>query len=64
MEKLVIALYSDDSTVRASVIAAVGKQLDPALAPSRSMPALFFLNLKVHFKIGLSVNIETTQRIK
>jgi len=33
MEKLVIALYSDDSTVRASVIAALGKQLDPALAP-------------------------------
>jgi DNA-binding response OmpR family regulator len=31
-EKLVIALYSDDSTVRASVIAALGKQLDPALA--------------------------------
>jgi DNA-binding response OmpR family regulator len=33
MEKLVIALYSDDSTVRASVIAALGKQLDPSLAP-------------------------------
>jgi hypothetical protein len=33
MEKLVIALYSDDSTVRASVIAALGKQLDAALAP-------------------------------
>jgi len=33
MEKLVIALYSDDSTVRASVIAALGKQLVPALAP-------------------------------
>ena len=31
-EKLVIALYSDDSTVRASVIAALGKQLDPALS--------------------------------
>jgi DNA-binding response OmpR family regulator len=30
-EKLVIALYSDDSTVRASVIAALGKQLDPIL---------------------------------
>jgi DNA-binding response OmpR family regulator len=29
---LVIALYSDDSTVRASVIAALGKQLDPALS--------------------------------
>jgi len=33
MEKLVIALYSDDSTVRASVISALGKQLDPSLAP-------------------------------
>jgi len=33
MEKLVIALYSDDSTVRASVISALGKQLDPNLAP-------------------------------
>ena len=32
MEKLVIALYSDDSTVRASVISALGKQLDPTLA--------------------------------
>ena len=32
MEKLVIALYSDDSTVRASVITALGKQLDPTLA--------------------------------
>jgi DNA-binding response OmpR family regulator len=31
-EKLVIALYSDDSTVRASVISALGKQLDPTLA--------------------------------
>ena len=31
MEKLVIALYSDDSSVRASVISALGKQLDPAL---------------------------------
>jgi DNA-binding response OmpR family regulator len=30
-EKLVIALYSDDSTVRASVISALGKQLDPIL---------------------------------
>jgi DNA-binding response OmpR family regulator len=30
-EKLVIALYSDDSTVRASVIAALGKHLDPIL---------------------------------
>jgi DNA-binding response OmpR family regulator len=34
MEKLVIAVYSDDSTVRSSVIAALGKQLDPALAPN------------------------------
>jgi len=33
MEKLVIALFSDDSTVRASVISALGKQLDPTLAP-------------------------------
>ena len=33
MDKLVIALYSDDSTVRASVISALGKQLDPNLAP-------------------------------
>ena len=32
MEKLVIALYSDDSSVRASVISALGKQLDPTLA--------------------------------
>jgi len=31
-EKLVIALYSDDATVRASVISALGKQLDPTLA--------------------------------
>jgi DNA-binding response OmpR family regulator len=31
-EKLVIALYSDDSAVRASVISALGKQLDPTLA--------------------------------
>ena len=31
-EKLVIALYSDDSAVRASVTAALGKQLDPTLA--------------------------------
>lgn len=31
MEKLVIALYSDDSTVRASVIAALGKRLDQSL---------------------------------
>jgi DNA-binding response OmpR family regulator len=31
--KLVIALYSDDSTVRQSVIAALGKQLDKQLAP-------------------------------
>jgi len=33
MEKLVIALYSDDSSVRASVISALGKQLDAVLAP-------------------------------
>ena len=32
MEKLVIALYSDDSSVRASVVSALGKQLDPTLA--------------------------------
>ena len=32
MEKLVIALFSDDSTVRASVISALGKQLDPSLS--------------------------------
>jgi DNA-binding response OmpR family regulator len=32
MDKLVIALYSDDSSVRASVISALGKQLDPTLA--------------------------------
>ena len=32
MQKLVIALYSDDSSVRASVISALGKQLDPTLA--------------------------------
>ena len=31
MEKLVIVLYSDDSTVRASVIAALGKRLDQSL---------------------------------
>lgn len=31
MEKLVIALYSDDSTVRASVIAALGKRLAQSL---------------------------------
>ncbi len=31
--KLVITLYSDDSTVRQSVIAALGKQLDKQLAP-------------------------------
>jgi DNA-binding response OmpR family regulator len=30
---LVITLYSDDSTVRQSVIAALGKQLDKQLAP-------------------------------
>ena len=33
MDKLVIALYSDDSTVRSSIITALGKQLDPQLAP-------------------------------
>lgn len=32
MEKLVIALYSDDSAVRATVIGALGKKLDPTLA--------------------------------
>jgi len=32
MDKLIIALYSDDSAVRSSVKAALGKQLDPALA--------------------------------
>ncbi len=32
MDKLVIALYSDDSSVRASVISALGKQLDLTLA--------------------------------
>lgn len=31
MQKLVLALYSDDSTVRSSVIAALGKQLDKDL---------------------------------
>ena len=31
MEKLVITLYSDDSTVRASVITALGKRLDQSL---------------------------------
>jgi DNA-binding response OmpR family regulator len=31
--KLVITLYSDDSSVRQSVIAALGKQLDKQLAP-------------------------------
>ena len=31
MEKLVITLYSDDSSVRASVITALGKRLDPRL---------------------------------
>jgi len=31
MQKLVLALYSDDSTVRRSVIAALGKQLDKDL---------------------------------
>jgi DNA-binding response OmpR family regulator len=31
--KLVITVYSDDSTVRQSVIAALGKQLDKQLAP-------------------------------
>ena len=31
MQKLVITLYSDDSTVRKSVIAALGKQLDKDL---------------------------------
>ena len=33
MDKLVIALYSDDSTVRSSIITALGKQLDTTLAP-------------------------------
>ena len=32
-KKLVITLYSDDSTVRQSVIAALGKQLDKQLPP-------------------------------
>ncbi len=32
-KKLVITLYSDDSTVRQSVIAALGKQLDKQLSP-------------------------------
>ena len=32
MQRLVIALYSDDSSVRQTVIAALGKQLDPALS--------------------------------
>jgi hypothetical protein len=31
MQKLVITLYSDDSSVRKSVIAALGKQLDKDL---------------------------------
>jgi len=31
MQKLVLALYSDDSTVRSSVVAALGKQLDKDL---------------------------------
>jgi len=31
--KLVITVYSDDSTVRQSVIAALGKQLDKQLSP-------------------------------
>ena len=31
MQKLILALYSDDSTVRSSVIAALGKQLDKDL---------------------------------
>ena len=31
--KLVITVYSDDSTVRQSVIAALGKQIDKQLAP-------------------------------
>jgi DNA-binding response OmpR family regulator len=31
MQKLVLALYSDDSSVRSSVIAALGKQLDKDL---------------------------------
>jgi len=33
LDKLVIALYSDDSTVRSSIITALGKQLDTTLAP-------------------------------
>jgi DNA-binding response OmpR family regulator len=33
MDKLVIALYSDDSTVRSSILTALGKQLDTQLAP-------------------------------
>jgi len=33
MDKLVISLYSDDSTVRSSIITALGKQLDTQLAP-------------------------------
>jgi hypothetical protein len=33
LDKLVIALYSDDSTVRSSIITALGKQLDTQLAP-------------------------------
>lgn len=33
MDKLVIALYSDDSTVRSSIMTALGKQLDTTLAP-------------------------------
>ena len=32
MQSLVIALYSDDSSVRHTVISALGKQLDPTLA--------------------------------
>ena len=32
MQALVIALYSDDSSVRHTVISALGKQLDPTLA--------------------------------
>ena len=31
MQKLILALYSDDSTVRSSVIASLGKQLDKDL---------------------------------
>ncbi len=33
LDKLVIALYSDDSTVRSSIITALGKKLDTQLAP-------------------------------